>query len=252
MKNIMKNGIIVSFILSVVMMVAGCAKTLDPLSPGNTDGKYAIGIKALVPLALGNSWSYTATVYDSTSGVEQTRYTYSLSVADTVTADTSKIPLSVGAKKSLTRDALRWYVLQGDGGIRTCWQVDPLGNLYMRKLDDTRFLEQTMFNFGASIGDSTALQYISADTSLTASGAVVVTSADSVKTTLVSKIDTVRTTLGSSPYFKYIRSYLVRNELTTYYFKPGFGLVLMETFLRKNDGTKVRVRRDELVTYYFK
>ncbi|MDP2883548.1 MAG: hypothetical protein Q8P51_00800 [Ignavibacteria bacterium] len=248
----MKNTVILSLFVLAVILFASCAENLDPLSPGSTNGEYALGIKALVPLAVGNAWTYSATVYD-TSGAEQKRYTYTLNVRDTVTADTSKIPLPSTNKKSLTRGALMWYLLQGELGVTTCWQVDSLENLRIRKSDDTRFPEQSAFNFRASIGDVTPPRYIGKDTVLWASGDRFTYNADSVKSTLVSKgADTLRTTLGSAPYSQYREYYAVRTDYANYYFKPGFGLFLVEKYQRTPGGKMVRVRRDELVSYYFK
>jgi hypothetical protein len=239
------------FILTIILF-ASCAQNLDPLSPGSTNGEYALGIKGLVPLAVGNSWTYTATVYD-TSGVQRNLFTYTLSVKDTITADTSKISLSSAGRKSLTRGALVWYLLQGESGATTCWQVDSLENLRIRKSDDSRFFEQSAFNFRASIGDVTPLRYIGKDTVVWASGDRFTYNADSVKSTLVSKgADTLRTTLGSAPYFQYKESYALRTDYAIYYFKPGFGLFLIERFQRTPGGKMVRVRRDEAASYYFK
>ena len=247
----MKNFLKAIFFSAAVLGVAACNKTLDPLSPGSTDGKYAIGTKELVPLAIGNAWTYNVVLYDTVSGAERTHYSYVLSVVDTITTDTSSIPLSANAKKGLVRDALRWYLLQGELGARMCWQVDSLENLCMRKNDDARFFEQTAFNFRAAVGDTTTGRYVGTDTSRWASGDIVITRPDSVRTVLASKIDSLRTTIGSAPYFKYAQFYVVRKEFTNYYFKPGFWLIMMEKFQRKADGTIVRVRRDELGAYYF-
>ena len=248
----MKNLLIAILFLLAVLLIAACNKNLDPLSPGSMDGQYALGIKALVPLAVGTVWNYNVVLYDTSAGAERVRYSYTLSVVDTATADTSKILLPSSVKKSLTRDALRWYVIQGELGVRMCWQVDSIENLRIRKFDDARFSEQTAFNFRALVGDTAQSRFIGADTSMWASGDNVITSADSVKTTPVTKIDTLRTTLGSAPYFCYKQFYVVRTDFTNYYFKPGFGLILMERFQRRQDGTMVCVRRDELASYYFK
>lgn len=248
----MKNTVILSLILLAAILFGSCSENLDPLSPGSTNGEYALGIKALVPLAVGNSWTYYVTVYD-TAGAQRSQFTYTLSVKDTVTADTSKIPLSSAGRKSLSRDALVWYLLQGESGMTTCWQVDSLEVLRIRKSDDTRFFEQSAFNFRASVGDVTPLRYIGKDTVVWASGDRFVYTADSVKSTLASKgTDTLRTTLGSAPYFQYKESYALRADYTNYYFKPGFGLFLVERFQRTPGGKIVRVRRDELTSYYFK
>ncbi|MCX6138692.1 MAG: hypothetical protein NTV54_14500 [Ignavibacteriales bacterium] len=245
----MNSKIALGLIVPAIVFLAACAENLDPLSPGSMKGQYALGMKALVPLSVGNNWKYNVTLYD-TSGIVRTRYSYSLSVKDTITADTSMIPTA--NKKSLGRSALTWYVVQGELGMTSCWQVDSLENLRTRKSDDTRFFEQTAFNFRASLGDVTPLRFIGADTVLWASGDQVITGADSVKTTIVSKgVDTLRTTLGSAPYFKYRQSYVRRTDYTDYYFKPGFGLFLVEKFQKKSDGTMVRIRRDELISYFF-
>ena len=248
----MKNKLIVGLFLLTALLIGSCAENLDPLSPGSTNGEYALGIKALVPLAVGNSWTYTVTMYD-TSGAQRNQYTYTLSVKDTITADTSKIPLSSAGRKSLTRGALVWFLLQGESGITTCWQVDSLENLRIRKSDDTRFFEQSAFNFRASIGDVTPVRYVGKDTVVWASGDRFFYNADSVKSTLISKgADMLRTTLGSAPYFQYKEFYAVRADYANYYFKPGFGLFLIERFQKTPGGKMVRVRRDELTSYYFK
>lgn len=142
----MKKGIQLILFLFVGILFATCTQNLDPLSPGSTDGQYALGIKALVPLAIGNTWTYNVVLFDS-MGTARTRYAYTLSVIDTVKADTTNIPLSSSAKQSLKREALLWYLLQGEMGVRSCWQIDTLENLRIRKSDDTRFFEQTAFNF---------------------------------------------------------------------------------------------------------
>jgi hypothetical protein len=247
----MKKIILFSFLLSTIILLAACTQTFDPLAPGLTEGQFAAGIKALVPLAIGNTWEYNVVLYD-TSGAERTRYGYTLSVVDTVRADTSLIPLSSSAKQGMKREALLWYLLQGERGVRTCWQIDTLENLRMRKTDDTRFFEQIAFDFRAETGAVTPLRYIGADTVLWASGDIVISNPDSVRSKLVTKVDTLRTTLGSAPYFKYWQSFSIRKDSITYYFKPGFGLVAYEKFQRKSNGTMVRVRRDELASYYFK
>jgi len=240
----MKNTVLWSLILLATVLFGSCAENLDPLSPGSMNGEYALGLKSLVPLAVGNSWTYNVTVYD-TSGTQRNQFAYTLSVRDTVTADTSKIPLSSAGRKSLTRGALVWYLLQGESGATTCWQVDSLENLRIRKSDDTRFFEQSAFNFRALIGDVTPSRYIGIDS--------VLGKADSVRSTLVSKgADTLRTTLGSAPYFQYRESYALRADYTNYYFKPGFGLFLVEKYQRTPGGKTVRLRRDELTSYYFK
>jgi hypothetical protein len=250
----MKNFKTLNFVLLVGVLFAACSDALDPLSPGSTDGAYSLGIKALVPLAVGNRWTYNVAVYDTT-GAAKARYVFTLSVVDTVSADTSRIPLVPPntSRKNMKQEALAWYLLQGELGVRTCWQVDSLENLLVRKSDDTRFFEQVPFNFRAVIGDISPARYVGPDTSTWASGDVITTGVDSVRTSLVSKgIDTLRTTLGSAPYFHYRQSYAVQTGYTDYYFKPGFGLVLVEKFVRKADGTMARVRRDELASYYFR
>jgi hypothetical protein len=248
----MKNTFIYSLFILAIILFASCAENLDPLSPGSTNGEYSLGIKALVPLAVGNSWIYNVTVYD-TAGAQRTQFTYTLSVKDTVSADTSKIPLSSAAKKSLTRGALVWFLLQGESGVTTCWQVDSVENLRLRKSDDARFFEQSAFNFRASIGDVTPSRSIGKDTVLWASGDRFIYNADSVKSTLASKgADTLRTTLGSAPYFQYREYYALRADYTNYFFKPGFGLFLIERYQKTAGGKMVRIRRDELTAYFFK
>jgi len=248
----MKNTVLLRLFLPAAILLGSCAENLDPLSPGSTNGEYALGLKSLVPLAVGNSWTYTVTVYD-TSGAQRNQFSYTLTVKDTVTADTSKIPLSTAGRKSLTRGALVWYLVQGELGAMTCWQTDSLENLRIRKSDDTRFFEQSAFNFRASNGDVTPSRYIGKDTVIWGSGDRFVYNADSVKSTLVSKgADTLRTTLGSAPYFQYREYYSLRTDYTNYFFKPGFGLFLVEKYQRTPGGKTVRVRRDELVSYYFK
>ena len=248
----MKNTVLLSAVLLAVVLFDSCSENLDPLSPGSTNGEFALGLKALVPLAVGNSWTYNVTTYDS-AGTQRTQFSYTLTVQDTVTADTSKIPLSSAGRKALTRGALVWYRLAGESGTTTCWQVDSLENLRIRKSDDTRFLEQSAFNFRAAIGDVSPLRYVGKDTIVWASGDRFIYNADSVKSTLMSKgADTLRTTLGSAPYFQYKESYALRADYTNYYFKPGFGLFLVERFQRTPGGKTVRVRRDELTAYYFR
>lgn len=248
----MKNNLVLAPFLLAAFLFAACADNLDPLSPGSTDGQYALGLKALVPLAVGNSWTYAVTVYD-TSGSKTKQYSYSLSVRDTITADTSKIPLSSAGRRSLTRGALVWYLVQGESGATTCWQIDSLEILRIRKSDDTRFFEQSAFNFRALIGDVTPPRYVGKDTVVWASGDRFIYNADSVRSTLASKgADTLRTTLGSAPYFQYREYYGVRTDYTNFYFKPGFGLFLIEKYQRTPGGKVVRVRRDELTSYYFK
>jgi hypothetical protein len=249
----MKNLVTVSLILLTGLLWSACTDTLDPLSPGNTGGNYALGIKALMPLVKGNRWTYNVVVHD-TSGVEKARYTYDLSVLDTALADTGKIPLlpPSTSRKDLSRGALTWYLLRGEAGATTCWQVDSVENLRVRRSDDARFYEQVAFNFRAGIGDVSSPRYIGPDTTTWGSGDVIITGADTVQTALVSRGgDTLRTTLGSAPYFQYRLFYVKRTDVAYYYYKPGFGLFLIERFYRKSDGSTVLVRRDELVSYYF-
>jgi hypothetical protein len=251
----MKKVLFLTLVLLTAMLIAACNDNLDPLSPGSTDGRYALGMKSLVPLVVGNSWTYNVSVYDTSSGAVTKQYAYTVSVIDTVTADTSLIPLVPPStnRKGLKRESLVWFLVRGEAGVSTCWQVDSTENLRMRKSDDSRFFEQSAFNFRASIGDTTPSRYIGKDTAVWASGDRFMYGADSVKSTLVSKgADTLRTTLGSAPYFQYRQFYVLRTEYTNYYFKPGFGLFLIETYRRIQGGTMVRVRRDELVSYYFK
>jgi len=254
MRRNMKNKTIINLFLFAVLLLGACTENLDPLSPGSLDGKYSLGIKSLVPLAVGNTWTYNVVLYDTTGAV-RTRYTYTLSVKDTVTADTNNIPLIPPStdRKSIKRESLVWFLLKGESGMTACWQVDSLENLRIRKSDDSRFYEQSAFNFRASIGDTTSKRFIDTDTITWGSGDVIISAADSVKSTLVSKgVDTLRTTLGSGQYFHYRESYSTRNDYTNYYFKPGFGLFLSEKYQRTPGGTMVRIRRDELVSYYFK
>jgi hypothetical protein len=244
----------VNILILAVVGLAGCTKDLNPLTPGSTDGKYALGVKSLVPLVVGNRWTYNVAVYETT-GTVRTRFSYTLNVIDTVVADTSRIPLVSPAKdrKGLKREALVWYLLEGESGTRTCWQVDSLENLRIRKSEDSVFYQQTAFNFRATLNDSTPTRYIGKDTIVWASGDRFIHNADSVRSTLISKgIDTLRTTLGSAPYFQYRQSYVVRTDYAHYYFKPGFGLFLVEYYQRTPGGNIVRVRRDELTSYYFK
>lgn len=250
----MKKILITGILLAAALFCSACSDTLDPLAPGSTNGRYSLGVKALVPLAVGNQWTYNVVLFDTT-GAERTRYAYTVSVVDTITADTSLIPL-LGTntnRKNLKREALVWYLLRGEMGARTCWQVDSVEILRVRSANDTRFFEQSAFNFRATLGDATAKRYVGADTTLWASGDRIITRPDSVFSTLVSKgVDTLRTTLGSAPYFSYTESYALRSDYTTYYFKPGFGLFLVEKFQRTAGGKFVKVRRDELSSYYFK
>ena len=250
----MKNRMIFTVIGAAVLMMNACTDQLDPISPGTLKGKYALGVKALIPLAVGNSWTYSVVLYD-TAGAVRTRYNYTMTVKDTITADTSQIPLISPSvdRKSIKREALIWYLLEGESGVRTCWQVDTLENVRVRSSDDSRFYEQSAFNFRAAVGDSTVRRFKGIDTAYWASGDIVITPADSLRSRLISTGgDTVRTTLGSTSYFHYRESYDVRTDYTDYYFKPGFGLVARETFRRTAGGTMVRIRRDELVSYMFK
>jgi len=250
----MKKVLTLSFLLSAGLLFSACTENLDPLTPGSTDGKYSLAVKALVPLAVGNQWNYNVVLYD-TAGAERSRYSYALTVVDTVTADTSLIPLT-GAntnRKNLQRSALVWYLMEGEMGAQTCWQVDSVENLRVRNANDTRFFQQTPFDFRASVGDLTPLRYVGADTTVWGSGDRIITAADSVRSRLVSRgVDTVRTTLGSAPYFLYRQFYALRTDYTNYYFKPGFGIFLIEKFQRTPGGKTVRIRRDELASYYFK
>jgi hypothetical protein len=250
----MKKGISIIVIVAAAMMMNACKEHLDPVSPGSLDGRYALGMKSLVPLAVGNKWTYTVVLFD-TAGVVRTRYTYSLTVKDTVTADTANIPLIPPStdRRSMKRDALLWYLLEGESGKKSYWQVDSVEYLRIRRSDDSRFYEQSAFNFRAAVGDSTARRYIGIDTSYWASGDSIITPADSVRSMLIATGgDTVRTTIGSTSYYLYRESYDVRTDYTDYYFKPGFGLIAMEKFRRTAGGTMVRIRRDELSSYYFK
>jgi hypothetical protein len=247
----MKKKLTWSSILLTGVLLSACTENLDPLSPGSIDGEYVIGMKALVPLAVGNQWTYDVFVYD-TSGVEKTHYTYSLNVVDTVSADTGKIPISSANKKGLNRAALIWYLFQGEMGVKTCWQVDTLENLCIRSSDDTRFFEQSSFNFRASVHDTSTAKPTSADISIWSTIDTAIAK-DTVRTILVSKGgDTLRTTLGSAPYFQYRQIYAKRTYYTDYYFKPGFGLVMIERYQRKANGIPVCVRRDKLNSYFFK
>ncbi len=236
------------------LMMNACKEQLDPLSPGSLEGKYALGMKSLIPLAVGNTWNYSVVLYD-TAGVVRTRYSYTMTVKDTVTADTTLIPLASPSadRRSIRREALLWYLMVGEAGERTCWQVDTVEVVRFRNSNDSRFYEQSAFNFRASVGDSTVRRFKGGDTSYWSSGDVIITPADSVRSRLISTGgDTVRTTLGSTSYFLYRESYDVRAEYTNYYFKPGFGLIAREIFKRTSGGTMVRIRRDELVSYFFK
>ncbi|HCA81906.1 MAG TPA: hypothetical protein DEP53_19415 [Bacteroidetes bacterium] len=250
----MKNKVILSLLFLSAILFGSCAENLDPLSPGSMNGEYAVGMKTLVPLAVGNSWTYGVTLYDTT-GAETKRYSFTRSVRDTVTADTSKIPLRPPStnRKALSRGALVWFLLEGESGVRTCWQIDTLEILRIRKSDDARFYEQTAFDFRSAIGDASPARYSGLDTITWASGDRFIYPPDSVKSMLVSKgNDSLRTTLGSAPYFQYKEYFSVRSDYTNYYFKPGFGLFLAETFQRTPGGRMVRVRRDELMSYYFR
>jgi len=250
----MKNHLTHSLLLVMIVAFSACTENLDPLSPGSTDGQYALGIKALVPLAVGNSWTYGVTLYD-TAGAERKQYSYTLSVKDTITADTSRIPLVPPRtnRLSLSRLALVWYLIEGESGITSCWQIDSLENLRIRKSDDARFYEQSAFNFRSFLGDVTPARYIGKDTITWASGDRFIYNADSVRSTLISKgIDTLRTTLGSAPYFMYREFYTGRTDYIHYTFKPGFGLLLKEYYQRTSGGRTVRVRCDKLSSYHFR
>jgi hypothetical protein len=255
----MKNVYLVSLFLLAIVLLAACTQNLDPLSPGVTDGQYALGMKSLVPLALGNTWVYNVVLYDTTTGAPKPPYMYTLSVIDdTVKVDTNKIPIVSPHTNRVYlysgTKSLKWYRLQGEMGAITCWQIDGLDNLCVRKTGDTLYLQQTVFNFQADTNAMTASTYIGADTVLWASGDIIVTGQDSVKSQRLknTKTDTLRTTLGSAPFYKYRLLYSTRKDSINYYFKPGFGIVAYEKFQRKLDGTMVRVRRDELASYYFK
>jgi hypothetical protein len=253
-RSVMKNRMIFAFIITTVLIMNACKEKLDPLSPGSLEGKYALGMKSLVPLAVGNRWTYSVVLFDTT-GTVRTRYIYTLTVKDTITADTNRIPLVPPKvdRKSIKREALLWYLMEGEAGAKTCWQVDSVEHVRIRSSDDSRFYEQSAFNFRAMVGDSTVRRFKGGDTAYWASGDVVITPADSVRSRLISTGgDTVRTTLGSTSYFLYRESYDVRTEYTNYYFKPGFGLIAREIFRRTAGGTMVRIRRDELVSYFFK
>ena len=50
----MKNTVLLSLILLAILLFGSCAENLDPLSPGPMNGEYALGLKSLVPLAVGN------------------------------------------------------------------------------------------------------------------------------------------------------------------------------------------------------
>lgn len=250
----MKNYVFHFLLLLMVTVFSACTENLDPLSPGSTDGRYALGIKALVPLAVGNSWTYSVTLYDTT-GAERKQYAYTLSVKDTITADTSRIPLVPPRtnRLSLSRLALVWYLIEGESGVTSCWQIDSLENLRMRKSDDARFYEQSAFDFRSLLGDVTTPRYIGRDTVTWASGDRYIYDADSVRSTLISRgVDTLRTTLGSAPYFMYREFYAGRTDYIHYTFKPGFGLLLKEYYQRTPGGRTVRVRCDKLSSYHFK
>jgi hypothetical protein len=247
----MKNKMTWSMILLAGILLSACTENLDPLSPGSIDGEYVIGMKALVPLAVGNQWTYDVFVYDTLGG-EKTRYAYTLNIVDTVAADTGKIPISSASKKGLNRAALIWYLFQGEMGVTTCWQVDTLENLCIRSSNDARFFEQTTFNFRASVHDTTTAKATSADISIWSTVDTAIAK-DTVRTVLFSKGgDTLRTTLGSAPFFQYRQIYAKRTYYTDYYFKPGFGLVMIERYQQRSNGTMVCVRRDKLNSYYFK
>jgi len=241
-------------VLLAAMGLVACERDLDPMSPGSMSGEYALGIKALVPLVVGNTWNYNTLLYD-TLGAVRTRYAFTLSVLDTVSADTSLIPVVPpdSNRTGLTRRVLLWYLLRGESGMTSCWKIDSLENLRIRSSDDTRFYEQFAFDFRATPGQSNAPAYIGPDTVTWASGDRFIYGPDSVRSTLVDRgADSLRTTLGSAPYFHYRQSYATRTDYTDFYFKPGFGLVLREIFQRTPGGTMVRVRRDELASYSFR
>ncbi|GEM_PF-1212616 len=251
----MKKFIIAIAFCGTVVLFPSCSRDLDPVSPASMNGQYALGIKALVPFAIGNTWIYDVVVYDTTGG-ERARYSYSLSVIDTVHADTNRIPIlppnTTRAYLNKDPNSLKWYRLQGEMGKITYWQIDGLENLRIRKNDDTLYFQQMVFDYRASVGSSTATSFLGADTAYWGSGDVVVMAPDSVRSQLVAKADTVRTTLGSAPYYKYWQSFSLRSDSINYYFKPGFGLILYEQFQRRADGTMVCVRRDKLDSYYFR
>lgn len=250
----MKDKGIFRLLIAAVLMLGACTDSLDPLSPGSMDGQYALGMKSLVPLSVGNTWTYTAVLYD-TAGVERKRYSFNVTIRDTVTADTAKIPLIPPSTSNsrIKRDALLWYLVEGENGTTSCWQVDTVEQFRIRSSNDTRFYEQSAFNFRASVGDTNTARFKNSDTLRWASGDTVIITADSVRSTLVSKgVDTLRTTLGSAQYFYFREFSQLSSSYTNYYFKPGFGLILSETFRRTAGGTMVRIRRDELSSYYFK
>jgi hypothetical protein len=132
--------------------------------------------------------------------------------------------------------------------------ADSQDNLRIRKVYDTLYLQQTVFDFRADTNAVTPSTYIGADTVLWVSGDIIISSTDSVRSKRIAntKTDTLRTTLGSAPFYKYSLSYSVRKDSINYYFKPGFGIVVYEKFQRLANGTMMRVRRDELAKYYFK
>ncbi len=250
----MKKIFVSCLVLLAALLIPACSENIDPLSPGSTSGHYSLAMKSLVPLAVGNYWNYNVVLYDA-AGAEKTRYTYTLRVLDMITADTNLIRIvpPITSKKSISREALSWFLLEGEMGARTCWQVDTVENLRIRSANDVRFTEQTAFNFRASLGDSTVNRAIGADTTYWGSGDRIVTIDDTVRTVLASKgNDSLRTTLGSAPYFQYTQKYVTRTDYTKYYFKPGFGLFLIEKFSLTSGGKPVRVRRDELVSYFLK
>jgi hypothetical protein len=244
----------VQLLIAAVLLLGACTDSLDPLSPGSMDGQYALGMKSLVPLSVGNTWTYTAVLYD-TAGAVRKRYSFTVTILDTVTADTASIPVIPPSinNSSIKRAALLWYLVEGENGTTSCWQVDTVEQFRIRSSNDARFYEQSAFNFRAAVGDTNASRFKSTDTLRWASGDTVIIAADSVRTTLVSKgADTLRTTLGSAQYFYYREFSQGSSSYTNYYFKPGFGLILAETFRRTAGGTMVRIRRDELSSYYFK
>jgi hypothetical protein len=246
----MKRMNVRSVVVIASVLLFSCTESLDPLSPGSGAGEYALGVKGLIPLVIGNHWTYNAAVYD-TSGMEISRSVYTVTVADTAFADTSIIPLPSSQKLSSKRSAFVWYVLRGEGGSVMLWQADTLENLRIRTANDAKFLEQTSFEFRASVNDTSASR--STGTDINVWGIVdTLISNDVVRTVLVSKgTDSLRTTLGSAQYFHYRQLYTRRPHYTDYFFKPGFGLMMLERYARKQDGTPVCVRRDQLVSYYF-
>ncbi len=235
-------------VLIFVVMTMACSDRIDPLAPGSLTGDFAVGIKGLVPIAIGNRWTYLVTTYDTT-GAETRRYSYTMVVTDTVTADTSRIPLRGGVRQSMTPTALRWFSFRGDGGATTLWQVDTVEQLRFRPADDSRFYEQTAFNFRAAVHDTSAAVFVRSEMTIWESSDTA-TTADSVRTVLTEKADSLRTTLGSAPVFRYRQRYDARSVFTEFAFKPGFGLVLVERFAVLPGGGTVCVRRDQVTSYF--